>query len=143
MTTCHDVADYFLSLQDDESGDTISNLKLQKLAYYAQGFSLAIFKSPLFEEPIEAWIHGPVVPDLYHRFSEHRSASIPMTEDFDPDTIDKDARELLDEVYEVYGQYSGWKLRNMTHEELPWKNAPVQSEITHESMGEYFTTLIN
>lgn len=51
MLTCFDVAKYFLSLcNDEESGDLISNLKIQKLVYYAQGFSLAINNKPLFKE---------------------------------------------------------------------------------------------
>lgn len=55
MLTCYDIADYFLSLCDDDNGDLISNLKIQKLVYYAQGFSLAINDKPLFEEKIQAW----------------------------------------------------------------------------------------
>jgi uncharacterized phage-associated protein len=62
-----DVAEYFLTLVDDEAGDSLSNLKLQKLVYYAQGFHLALTEKPLFDEAIEAWEHGPVVPGLYHK----------------------------------------------------------------------------
>ena len=68
MLNCDDVAKYFLSLSDDSSGDYISNLKLQKLLYYAQGFHLAIFNKPLFNEPIEAWAHGPVVGSSYRKY---------------------------------------------------------------------------
>ncbi len=56
MLTCFDVADYFLSRCDEDSGDAISNLKLQKLVYYAQGFSLALLGEPLFQNKMEAWI---------------------------------------------------------------------------------------
>lgn len=62
MLNCFDVAKYFLAQQDETAGDLISNLKLQKLIYYAQGFHLAISDRPLFPEPIKAWIHGPAVP---------------------------------------------------------------------------------
>jgi len=64
MLTCHDVARYFLTLMSEENGDLISNLKLQKLVYYAQGSSLALWGNPLFSEKIEAWLHGPVIPVL-------------------------------------------------------------------------------
>ena len=64
MANCHDVAAYILAKQDDDSGDLISNLKLQKLAYYAQGFCLAMHGRPLFPEAIKAWKHGPVVSEL-------------------------------------------------------------------------------
>lgn len=55
MLTCFDAADYFLSKIDEDAGDVITNLKLQKLVYYAQGFSLALCGRPLFAERIEAW----------------------------------------------------------------------------------------
>ena len=64
--SCHDVAQYFLAQMDEDAGDLISNLKLQKLVYYAQGFALALHGRPLFRERVEAWTHGaPVVPELY------------------------------------------------------------------------------
>ena len=66
MLTCYDIAKYFLAQADEEIGDLISNLKLQKLVYYAQGFYLALHDEALFPEDIEAWTHGPVVPVLYH-----------------------------------------------------------------------------
>lgn len=57
-----DVAAYFLWLDNEREGDGISNMKLQKPAYYAQGFHLALFDTALFDERVEAWDHGPVVP---------------------------------------------------------------------------------
>jgi uncharacterized phage-associated protein len=72
-----DVANYFLSKADPEAGDVISNLKLQKLLYYAQGFHLAIYGERLFIEQIKAWKHGPVVPDIYHHFKKHGEFGLP------------------------------------------------------------------
>lgn len=142
-----DVADYFLTLVDDEAGDSLSNLKLQKLVYYAQGFHLALTGKPLFDAAIEAWEHGPVVPALYHKFKQHGSASIPPPENgIDVKSYPEDVRDLLDEVYQVYGQYSAWKLRNMTHAEPPWieaHNISPSTVISHESMKNYFRTLVN
>ncbi|HWD00162.1 MAG TPA: type II toxin-antitoxin system antitoxin SocA domain-containing protein [Candidatus Sulfopaludibacter sp.] len=141
------VADYFLTLVDDEAGDSLSNLKLQKLVYYAQGFHLALADKPLFNEPIEAWEHGPVVPSLYRKFKQHGSAPIPRPENgIDIDSYPADVRDLLDEVYQVYGQYSAWKLRNMTHAEPPWieaHNISPSTVISHDSMRTYFRTLVN
>ena len=79
MLTCFDVADYFLAQCDEDSGDIISNLKLQKLVYYAQGFSLAFFGEALFSEPIEAWMHGPVVPALYRKYSHYGNGALPAS----------------------------------------------------------------
>ena len=147
MLTCFDVAKYFLSLcNDEESGDLISNLKIQKLVYYAQGFSLAINNKPLFKEKIQAWTHGPVVPELYNKYKDYGSGALPSTNlDIDFDKFSDEDKELLDDVYDVYGQFSAWKLRNMTHEEAPWKSSyqPGKSnEISNEKLREYFLTLV-
>ncbi len=61
MLSCDDAAKYFLAQTSEDAGDLISNLKLQKLLYYAQGFHLALYDEPLFPEAIEAWTHGPVL----------------------------------------------------------------------------------
>jgi uncharacterized phage-associated protein len=145
MISCFDVAKYFLSLTDEESGDLISNLKLQKLVYYAQGFHLAFFDTPLFTERIEAWTYGPVVPDLYHAYKDHGACSIPAPPDFDISKYDSQTKDLLNEVYKVFAQFSAWKLQEMTHEEPPWKNAHEKGAgaiINHESLKKYFKTLV-
>lgn len=145
MLSCFDIARYFLALTDEESGDAISNLKLQKLVYYAQGFHLALHDEPLFGEKIEAWLHGPVIPDLYHYYKEHGSTPIPKPLDVDFSIYTDEVKELLDEVYTVYGQYSAWKLRELTHEEPTWKNnyQAFDKTISHPEMITYFKTLIN
>jgi uncharacterized phage-associated protein len=139
-----DVANYFLAKYDPDSGDEISNLKVQKLVYYAQGFHLALTGEPLFEESIEAWRHGPVVPTLYHALKEHGDKHIPASAKVDFGSIlSSDQRELLDEVYETYGQFSAWKLRSMTHNEAPWKDADARGTnavITHEELRDFFLT---
>ena len=141
MLSCHDVAKYFLSLADEDAGDLISNLKLQKLVYYAQGFHLALYDEPLFEEKIEAWTHGPVAPELYHTYKDYGANAIPRPTDMDFSIYDQHTREFLDEVYQVHGQFSAWKLRNMTHDEPPWKIAIDHGGIiTRSSMQEFFKT---
>jgi uncharacterized phage-associated protein len=142
MISGHDIAKYFLVQTDEDAGDLISNLKLQKLLYYAQGFNLALYDEPLFPESIEAWTHGPVVPEVYHEYKDFGSNAIPIPSNVDFSKYDQQTRELLDEVYSVYGQFSAWKLRNMTHDEEPWKNATVGDIITSKSMEKYFKTQI-
>lgn len=117
------IADFMLAKSSPEFGDIISNLKLQKLLYYAAGIMAAVRKdpaAPLFSDPIEAWTHGPVVPAQYRRFSKFGSGPIPCVEGFDFSAFDKADLQVLDDAYAFYGQYSAWKLRNMTHEETPW-----------------------
>ena len=140
-TPCSHFAKYLISLVDEEEGDSISNLKLQKLLYYAQGFHLAIFDKPLFFEAIKKWAHGPVVPQIWHEYKEYGSGAIPI-HSVDPDDYSEDVRELLNEVYEVYGQFTAAKLRNMTHQEPPWLNTPDNAEIAREIMKPFFKTLL-
>jgi len=144
MAQVQDIAKCFLYLDDTNEGDGISNLKLQKLVYYAQGFYSAIFGKPLFDKNISAWAHGPVVPDLYHEYKKYGSNPIPISSDFDKNTLTQDEFELVEEVFEVFGQYSAWKLRNMTHEESPWLNHESEADtIPLTEITEYFKTRIN
>lgn len=144
MLTCFAVADYFRAQANDEAGDLISNMKLQKLMYYAQGFHLALNDAPLFAEPIEAWTYGPVVPPLYHELKRFGAGALPRPVIEDWSIYDADVRELLDEVYDVYGQFSAWKLAMMTHEESPWKDASAsRGIITHEALKEFFALKVN
>jgi len=143
MLKAIDVAKYFLSLTDEDAEDFTSNLKLQKLLYYAQGLHLALYDGPLFPELIEAWTHGPVVPQVYYTYKGNGSCAIPAPDDLDFSVYDEKTRELLDEIHNVFGQFSAWKLRNMTHEEPPWKEvADFAGTISHDSMREYFKTLL-
>jgi uncharacterized phage-associated protein len=137
---CYDIAQYFLAQRDDDAGDLISNLKLQKLVYYAQGFSLALYDRPLFPERIEAWTHGPVVPGLYYEYKNYGSGALPFPSGCDFSSFNAQTRELLDEVYATYGQFSAWKLRDMTLSEPPWCDTPVGQEIQHDGLSEYFAT---
>ncbi len=146
MLNVRQVADYFLSQVDAEVGDSLSNLKLQKLVYYAQGFNLAITGAKLFPEEICAWEHGPVVPSLYGQFKQHGAEPIPPPENgILTEEYPKEAKDLMDEVATVYGQFSASKLRNMTHEEMPWKEAYTMgtaTPISEQTMAEYFKTLV-
>ncbi len=142
--TCLDVANYFLSLPNEDIGDSITNLKLQKLVYYAQGFSLALYDESIFTERIEAWEHGPVIPTLYKKYKQLGATPIPIPEDTDFSKYDDQTKDLLNGIYEEYGQFSAWKLREMSHEEEPWIKGRHQSgsKILNNDLKEYFSTLI-
>ena len=142
-----DVSKAIISLYPtDEHGEAVSNLKLQKLLYYAQGFNLAVFKEPLFDEKIYAWQYGPVVKAVYNEFKGYGAAGIilPKTEWVEIEDVikGKKKRDLLQEVNEVYGQFSAIKLMNMTHNEPPWKYTKMNEEISHKKMREFFLTRI-
>ena len=140
------IAKYFLLKANAEEDTGFSNLKLQKLLYYAQGFHLAVFEDSLFDNEIYAWQHGPVCPDIYHIYKPNGSNVIEYeNEGIDFNALFNDAQiELLDEIYDVFGQYSAWKLRNMTHEEPTWINNEAEALlITNNEMKEYFKTRLN
>jgi uncharacterized phage-associated protein len=129
-----DIANYFLfKAANDE--DFISNLKLQKLVYYAQGLSLALHNTPLFLEDVEAWTYGPVIPQLYHAYKEHGSNGIPANPDFDPEEIDENTRSFLDEIYTVFGQFSAPRLIDISHSDECWNKDAIGEVISHEDMA--------
>lgn len=140
MCTCLETANYFLSLQGDDAGDAISNLKLQKLMYYAQGFSLAMRGKPLFREDFEAWEHGPVIPSLYRMFRNYGSGALPKPKNFDVNRYSEDDRKFLNEIYDTFGQYSAWALRELSHQTAPWRDTPHNTVIPKERMTSYFKT---
>lgn len=112
------VARYFLSME------SMTHKKLQKLCYYAQSWVLANFNRPLFPNRFEAWVHGPVSPDLYQRYKGWGWLEIPIIRDWEGTRFEDDnVNEILRKVFEMYGGYSGDELEDMTHEEAPWKLA--------------------
>jgi uncharacterized phage-associated protein len=140
-----DIANKIIANTNSNQGETISNLKLQKMLYYLQGFFIAVFDKKLFEEPIEAWQYGPVVKDAYVYFKGFGPSSISLKDDEKIIDLTTSEAELFNEVMEEYGQFSAVKLMNMTHEELPWKKTfseNPQGEITYDLLKEYFKTQI-
>ena len=140
------VADYILSKTDIDTEDYISNLKLQKLLYYCQGFILAITSKTLFTNNILAWEHGPVVKEVYDKYKINGAMGIIPADPPSPDYYDcitkTELKSIIDDVWDVYGQFSAWKLRNMTHEELPWKNTKRNQVISTTLLHKYFITQI-
>jgi len=147
MTNAIDVAHWFLGTIDREAGDAITHLKLQKLVYYAQAWALARLDKPLFEEDLEAWTHGPVVPSLFEQFKETGWEALPYPDEVP--TFDSDVETLLEEILDVYGQLSARHLENLTHNEAPWQaargNLPDEiraiTPISKEIMKTYYQNL--
>ncbi|GHT06819.1 hypothetical protein AGMMS49525_15490 [Bacteroidia bacterium] len=111
------------SVSDSGLGDLISNLKLQKLLYYQQGFHLAYFGTPLFDEELEAWMYGPVVPSVYNQFKPEKQN--PLYYSGEVICLAPKEEALFSEVMRVYGEFSAVGLMNMTHRETPWKETQV------------------
>lgn len=131
--------------QNDEpnGGERLTNLKLQKLLYYQQGFHLAFFGTPLFAENVEAWMYGPVVPAVYDEYSAYGSSALPEVKE--SVSLSEDEEELFNEVYDAYREFSAIGLMNRTHSERPWLDAVPHDRgtvISQESMMSYFKTQI-
>ena len=144
MIPAIEVARYFLSFTDEDAGELISNLKLQKLLYYAQAWYLALYDNELFNEEIEAWVHGPVVYSVYNRFKDYKWNNI--TEQPANPNLSVGIRKHLVEIMRVFGGFSARQLEQMTHREDPWKKArknlpldePSRNIIDTKNMKEYY-----
>ena len=125
-------------------GDNMTNLRLQKLLYYEQGYHLAKFGTPLFDEPIEAWMYGPVVPIVYDHYKQYGSQILPVEKD-EIDLTD-DEEDLFAEVFDAYRDFSTIGLMNLTHKERPWINAVPHNKgtvISVSSMERFFKTQLD
>lgn len=144
-----DIAYKIINSQTDyEKGEVVTNLKLQKLLYYVQGFHLAFFNKPLFHEPLEAWMYGPVVPVVYRAFKNNGRGVL------DPDKLgikdknvelSKKAENVFYQVMQEYGKFGAIKLMEMAHQERPWIEASHNShdkKISLDTMKSFFSELI-
>ena len=126
MTKAIDVAEYIISYFSNIATNPIegdlTNLKLQKLLYYSQVLSLKKLKNPLFEDEIEAWEYGPVVPSVYHQY---KSFGRDILDIDNPNLLFKpvNKKDIINEVIEDKGRFTGIALMKMTHQEAPWKIA--------------------
>lgn len=144
------VAQYFLSLVDEASGSVMTHLKLQKLCYYAQAWFLAFYGRPMFRQEFEAWAHGPVCSPLWRIYRECGAMPIRPAEDYDLSSIPQEAKEVLDEIWRVYGDYDAKYLERLTHQELPWIEARgtcqpderCNTKIKNETMMNFYRSFL-
>ena len=160
MCKASDVANFFIRLSLSDSEDYITNLKLNKLMYYAQGWSLARLGKPLFQNDIQAWKYGPVIPSVYHSFKHNgnnpitRKSEIAVSESADgtldfstPEVKDKDIMMVLDFVWDRYRNMSTSELIALLHrEDTPWaycyrvgRNVEIPDLITKA----YYDSIVN
>ena len=139
MENVKDVALWFLN------HEPMTHKKIQKLCYYAQAWHCALYQGEkLFNDEIQAWIHGPVIPALYRIYADYGWVDIPQYKG--EINISEKSRAILDAVYNTYGGYSGDQLERLTHSEEPWQKArlgfdalqPCTNAISIESMRDYY-----
>lgn len=141
MLDVFDVASYFINKQEAEAGDAITNLKLQKLLYYAQGCSLALRNEPLFSDSVVRWKCGPVVESVYTKFKDYNVERIPF-QSLNLDVFDKNIVFLLDTVYTSLGRFAAWMLKDLSMKTFPFTSTKMSDAIDHETMKEFFKTQI-
>lgn len=149
------VANAFLEKSND-----ITLLKLLKLCYIAQGFSLAILDRAIFDsDDIEAWKYGPVIPSIYHEFKhlkgeviKEKSIIIDFDKDFNfipntPELTDENDKKIIDIVWNMYGKYTANQLVDMTHRRgTPWDMVYISGMnkiIPNEMIKKYYKILVD
>lgn len=117
----------------------MSNMKLQKMLYYQQGYHLAMFGTPLFPEEVEAWMYGPVVPCVYEHFKGFGAGGI-VPEKPEPVCLTEKEETLFCDVFDAYINFSAYGLMEKTHNESPWLTTPrgVGNVISKDKMQRYF-----
>ena len=143
MMKVYDIAAYILN-----QNGKMTAMKLQKLVYYSQAWSLVWDEKPLFEENVEAWANGPIVRELYdiHKgefyVTKLKKGSIGK--------VKGKAKDTIDSVLKYYSGKSGQWLSDLAHKELPWKQARADLDdsirgrvvISHASMAEYYYSML-
>ncbi len=141
MASACDVAAYIL-----EKLGPVSHMKLQKLVFYSQAWSLVWDEKPLFTDRIEAWANGPVVPSVYQLLRGKFTVTVADLAPVSPEAISPEQRETIDRVLNFYGDKNPQWLSDLTHMERPWlaardglpPGARSDALITHASMAEYY-----
>jgi uncharacterized phage-associated protein len=124
MLDCLDTARYFIIKAYDAGIDAqMTNMKVQKLLYYAQSLHLALYDQPLFADEIQAWRYGPVCPPAYRFYREFESKQLPIPSLSSVVALDLTTRSVLDEIWEYFGGYHAYRLSEMSHLEFPWQKA--------------------
>jgi len=144
----NEVAKYLIYLSsknvigDHNEREGITNLKLQKILYLAQAYFLSKFDKPLFDDQIEAWTYGPVIPTIYHLYK--LCGNTPIIDIEDKSKISQEDKIILDKVWDSFGGYSSRKLVDITHSHAPWKEAyATQTKIiSNSAIKAYYKPLI-
>ncbi len=141
MPDIFDIAEFFVQITA-QSGDPITNLKLNQLLYYSQGAYLARTGKPLFHDPVETYSFSPVIPAIYQKYSVYGRNSISACkEDMNCSQFTEDELEVLLDVIREIGQYTDAELVALTHQQnTPWSRAIAKNtkELSLSDIKEYF-----
>lgn len=137
------VAEWFIR-KFQELQDPITNLKLQKLLYYAQGIALGQHNVKIFPDLIQAWEHGPVIRDIWNTYNSHGNSPLPTNPErsLTPVEETENVVKILEETVTIYGRLSAWTLRDKTHQEKPWLETKRNDIISDDLMKEFFSGVV-
>lgn len=143
MANIFDTAKYIL-----EQSGVMSTMKLQKLCYYSQAWSLVWDDMPLFDEDFQAWANGPVCPELFYKTQGMYSVSA-KDETGGTGDLSDNQKDTINRVIAHYGKHDAQWLSQLTHMEEPWRKARnglpqgagCANVITKESMAMYYGSL--
>lgn len=137
------VAREFVVLAND--GKRFSPLELQKLVFFAHGWSFPFLGELLVTDRVEAWTYGPVFPELYvvlRKYGARGVDNVPMSlreRLSNKSDLDQEEKELVNAVFKSYGEFSGRHLVKLVHEKgSPWDNTKPGSEIDSDLIKSFF-----
>lgn len=124
----------------------ITNMSLQKLLYYIEAFVAVLLNVQIYNSRCEAWMYGPVYPDIYEKYKSFGNSQIVVDMVDLSESIPTEVRKVIDFVLRQFAIYNGVTLKDFSHSELPWINAHTgygekehcTEAITHEAIADYF-----
>lgn len=114
MYSAKTIANAFLDISSEHEKQ-LTNMKLQKLVYFAHGWSLALDNGPLIHEAVKAWNFGPVIPPLYNVLRKYGNGVVKDKIEGINEEIEKITQPLIKRIWEVYNRFTGIQLSAMTH----------------------------
>lgn len=140
-----EIANWFIA-KAAESGDLVTHLKVQKLLYYAEAWTEVITGKELFSEQMQAWAHGPVVPEVFQEFKAYGWNALPVPNNQEVPKVSDDVLDILTQVYDTYGELPAKTLEVMTHQDEPWiaargnldSESRCETVIPKQKIKEYF-----
>lgn len=136
-----DVANFFVNLGTQLKDDNMTNMKVNKLLYFAQGYCMKRTGKPLFEEDLEAWPYGPVEPGVYRAFKKYQSSAISdVSGNYSDEIFSDEIYALLLDIYNEYGKYTTSYLVDISHKSgSPWERTQC-GVIDKKMIKDYFAT---
>lgn len=131
------LSNYVISLFEQQKSP-VTNLKLQKVLYYIQGYFYRHFGKAAFSDEIYNWQYGPVVPVVYYEYNDNGATPLKSRMFFDDCEIADCEKTLIKSVVEKCAAISTSRLVSMTHSEIPWRTAGSGNIISKNSIEIYF-----